>query len=574
MKIRLIIISIIAISSFDGFSQTDSNERYYYYNGEKRIVEVNKNKLIVYFEEDLEFESNLSKNYGAIRNIRNIESINGKYMVAKEIAVNRTEDYEKELAYLKNEEKVKVVEIVLGDSITIPVSNHFYVKLNDLKDTTLLHTFANNTKTKILRPVLYSDNWYVLEVDKNSVADCIGVSNIFFESNSFEKIDPGFIFNFSHNCVTDNSYDQQWSIDNTGIDINACGAWSHTAGSEDIILAVIDMGIDNDHDEFVNTEFTISYDADNRVSPAGLYDDHGNHVCGIISSNHNQYEIAGVAPGLSVMEISHSLMVDNTISEDLAAGINWAVKNGADILNNSWGDQGGEYYGEFQSTLLEDAIDNAIDSGRNGLGCVVAFTAGNHSPAMNYPAIYRAEILTVGAINSTGLRRNTSGFGHFLDVVAPGGGILSTIRNNQYDTWNGTSMACPHVSGVAGLVLSVRPCLSHKDVVDIIELTAQKVGGYNYQVQDYQGYPKPNGTYHLEMGYGLVDAEAAVNLATTFIRTFEESVFDTDATIRSCDIELHDCDITNNADIQIEVNNTVSITGTFNATLGCTLEIN
>ena len=69
---------------------------------------------------------------------------------------------------------------------------------------------------------------------------------------------------------------------------------------------------------------------------AQIYADHGTHVCGIISSNHNQFSIAGVAPGLSIMEVSHSMSLISTIPEDLAAGINWAVQNGADVLSNSW----------------------------------------------------------------------------------------------------------------------------------------------------------------------------------------------------------------------------------------------
>lgn len=100
-------------------------------------------------------------------------------------------------------------------------------------------------------------------------------------------------------------------------------------------------------------------------------------------------------------------------------------------------------------------------------------------------------------------------FGTQLDVVAPGSSILSTTPNNQTASWDGTSMATPHVAGVAALILSVNPCLTAQQVRDIIEQTAQKVGGYSYTTTS----GRPNGIWNNEMGYGLVDAHAAVLMA-------------------------------------------------------------
>jgi subtilisin family serine protease len=448
------------------------------------------------------------------------------------------------------------------------ISNLFYVKLKDEKDTLLLKKVAGYTKTKIIRKVYSIKKWYVLEVTKESTSNCLDLSNYFTETNYFDKIDPGFVFEFSTNCVSDSRYNEQWAIDNTGIDIHGCGAWNVTTGSSNVIVAIIDEGIDNGHNELTGVSFTSSYDALNRTSPAQIYGDHGTHVCGIISSNHNSSNIAGVAPGLSIMEISHPLTLISTISEDLASGINWAVQNGADVLSNSWGDHGGAYYNNLHSSLLEDAIDNAIENGRDGLGCIVVFASGNFAPSIDYPAYYRSEILTVGSITSTGQRSSFSGYGNLLDIVAPGSNILSIIRNNQYASWDGTSMATPHVSAIAGLILSENSSLTQSQVINIIESTAQKVGGYSYQTTD----GRPNGTWYSQMGYGLVDAFAAVQ-AVCSTTNFVNQTVTTNTNINGCYVNVQNVDVQNNSKLTIDADRDVTIFGSFTVEPGSTLEI-
>ena len=368
--------------------------------------------------------------------------------------------------------------------------------------------------------------------------------------------------------MSDARYSEQWAIDNTGIDINVCNAWNMTTGSNNIILAIIDDGIDNGHTEFIGTNFTVSYDALNRTSPAQLHGDHGTHVCGIISSNRNQASIAGIAPGLSIMEISHPLTLISTVSEDLATGINWAVQNGAHILSNSWGDQGGALYNDLHSALLEDAIDNALDNGRGGLGSIVVFAAGNWSTVIDYPASYRPEILVVGSNTSTGQRSDFSGIGDQLDIIAPGSEILSTIRNNQYEKWDGTSMATPHVSAIAGLILSRSSSLTRLQVVDIIESTAQKVGGYNYETTT----GRPNGSWNYQMGYGLVDAFSAVKISCNTTNLFDQTIA-TNTTVVDCKVNVQNVGVTGNSKLTIEAENEVIINEDFDVELGSELEI-
>ncbi len=508
MKKRILSV-VLFFCAIHCYAQKNAVNDYYYYRGEKKKLNVNKNRLVVYFEKDIGLEKSIEKQYNISRKIKVDESLTAQIkrqkLVSYELKID-SKRYNETYNSLKTNSKIKAVEKVVGDSIPIAISNYFYVKLKQVSDSVLLFQKAKETNTQIVRRVAFTDKWFVLETSKRSISNSLTVSNIFYETGLFDKVDPGFIFNFSHNCVVDTRYSEQWAIDNTGIDINACNAWNKTTGNNNIILAIIDRGIDNGHMEFTGINFAESYDAEDRTSPAQLHGNHGTHVCGIIGSNHNQASIAGVAPGLSIMEISHSMEFISTISEDLATGINWAVQNGAHILNNSWGDQGGAFYNNLHSELLEDAIDNALNNGRDGLGAIVVFASGNNSPAIDYPAYYRPEILVAGSIASSGQRSSFSGFGNNLDIVAPGSAILSTTMNNQYASWSGTSMAAPHISAVAGLILSVRPDLTGQQVRDIIEQTAQKVGGYSYS--NHSG--RPNGTWDDEMGYGLVDAYAAV----------------------------------------------------------------
>ncbi|MBO4656006.1 MAG: S8 family serine peptidase [Bacteroidales bacterium] len=340
------------------------------------------------------------------------------------------------------------------------------------------------------------------------------MSNMFYESGLFQNVDPGFVYELSVNCLTDNEFDAQWGMR----DIRACYAWMITKGDPSVSVAIVDQGVDKLHKEFENVNISFSFDVIDSTSPAVLYGEHGTHCAGIVFANHNQYDIAGVAPRASLVDISHPL--SGTFEEfvkDMAVAINYGAYNNVDILSNSWGFKRSESVNLVNSPLLESAIRNAIVNGRGGLGSVVVFAAGNtrsyYDPYFDvaYPACCNDSILVVGALDQYGIRGSFSKYGEELDVVAPGVDVYSCLPYNRYASWDGTSMACPHVAGVAALILSVAPSLTSKQVRDIIETTAQKVRTdvYTYSA----GQDHPNGTWNDEMGYGLVDAYAAVRMA-------------------------------------------------------------
>ena len=320
----------------------------------------------------------------------------------------------------------------------------------------------------------------------------------------FASAVPDFLSDDDASCTNDPDFSQLWGLSNSAnpnIDINACDAWSISEGAG-IKVAVLDSGIELTHIDLQANILPVSYDAETNSSPSRIYSDHGTHCAGIIAAvKNNNLQVVGIAPQCKLMSVSTNLPNSTENSRMRRAnGINWAWQNGADVINNSWSSS-------VRYDVIDDAIENALSFGRNGKGTVIVFATGNNAAStVNYPADCNPDILAVGAISSNGARASFSNYGTALDIVAPGQNILSTVLSNTTANNSGTSMACPYVAGVAALVLSVKPELSGQQVRDIIESTAQKVGSYTYQSTS----GRPNGSWHNQMGYGLVDAYEAV----------------------------------------------------------------
>ena len=475
---RILFVGLLCLSSAMGMSQ------YYYYRGNQVPLKINADSVVLY----------TTNNSRAIDN-DSIQSI--------VVASNSIKHYT-----AKRDATISSIEYIIGDSITRRMSNYFYIKLHNSADTILLNELVAETRTRLLGEVPYMRNWYKIMVSHSTINNTLEMSNYFYETGLFSDVDPGFVFHFTPNCVSDSLFSTQWGLPI----VNACDAWAHTKGERTIRVAVLDDGIDVNHSEFSGLSFIHPYDCYRNRTQHTVYGSHGTFVTGVLAANHNSQKIAGIAPNITIIPISHiqDPSSSSCMGEELASGISYAVSRGADIINCSWGDQGGIYYNNIRSSLLESAIDRALTDGRNGKGCTVVFASGNYGDSglpVDYPGCFDSRILVVGSIHPT-MRRSylTSYFGGTLDILAPGENICSTIQNNGYYTHNGTSFAAPIVSGVAALVLSINPDLTREEVTNIIELTAQKVGNLEYEIED----GRPNGKWHEEMGYGLVDAYAAV----------------------------------------------------------------
>lgn len=265
----------------------------------------------------------------------------------------------------------------------------------------------------------------------------------------------------------------------SGCDINVFPVWrNYTTGRPDVIVGVVDGGVDYSHEDLAdnmwhnpNQRGTGQYGYNFvKNSYAVTPDDHGTHVAGTIAAvNNNGIGVCGIAGGDSaggvsgVKIMSCQIFSGNDSSGNGAAAIKWSADNGAVISQNSWG------YPDLDSTpgSLKGAVDYFIKNAgfdENGIqtgpmaGGIVIFAAGNENK--NASSSDYESILCVTSVGADYRRAYYSNWGDFADIAAPGGDaakgnqVLSTLPGNKYGRMQGTSMACPHVSGVAALIVS------------------------------------------------------------------------------------------------------------------------
>ena len=493
---------------------SSAQQIYFYYNGCKVIKDASPNHLLVYFDKYADIKS-ITTQYQVFNVQQNTEK-GSAVGFSCEIFVP-SNGHDNVVQSLKANSNVLYIEPAIGDE-PIFSSRFFYVQLKEMEDYEVLLQEAKKIGAEVIREVPYADNWFSLSGEARSVRTSIELSNLMWETGMFRNVDPGFIPQviFNSSCVSDLKYDShQWNMHR----INACDAWEITTGDPSVRVAVIDRGMRLDHVELdgLNLVYSIDLRPENPSSPSVCYCDnipylppncHGAHVGGILFSDHNQNEIAGISPTVSALDFSIGLVDSHDDIPKFAAAIFGAVSQGARIINNSWGLTGD---GDSLYILLDGALEFAKQS-----NVLLVFSAGNDAPNMGFPAASNRNILAVGASTQADRRAEFSSYGPALDIVAPGVDILSAwgTSNTAYHIMEGTSMAAPLVSGVAALMLSVRPELNAMQVHDIINATAQKVNPSIYPYTDDPDHP--NGTWNEEMGYGLLDAYAAVRMAQTY----------------------------------------------------------
>ena len=254
---------------------------------------------------------------------------------------------------------------------------------------------------------------------------------------------------------------QLWGVDN----VDAPEVWNGGSGfsgatGSGTTIAVIDTGVDLDHPEFLD-RIVAGYDFVDNDATADDGNGHGTHVAGTIAGANDGTGITGVAYDAAIMPLR---VLDNDgygWTSDIISAVRWAADNGADVINLSLG--GGGY-----SQAMADSISYA-----SGRGSVVVMAAGNSGGSEpDYPAAHAIDHgIAVGAVDRN---RDLAGFSNRagtnqLDyVTAPGVNIYSGVPGGGYDTFNGTSMATPHVAGVAGLLKSHDGSLSASAIEDLL----------------------------------------------------------------------------------------------------------
>ena len=440
--------------------------------------------------------------------------------------------------------------ICMRDSVVQFAGEHLFLQVKENYSLTLLLDSLDILYWSIDVINQYLPNQYVVEIKGENAVDC---ANRLFETGKFVYSQPAF---YRANILQNAYYSQQWGLNNTGqfgdsigIDINAECAWNITNGDSNIIVAVSCNGVDLDH---VDLEENIlqGYDLLDSGTFGGYVGNayHGTVCTGIIAAVDNTVGIKGVANKCKILPIRFfgtQFAYDDRLVKSISIGMD------ADVINCSW--SGGE-----ESESITNIINLATTKGRGGKGCVLVFASGNlgYSHVL-YPADL-SNVIAVGAISQCGERKSLiscdgeqwlgrgSNYGSALDVVAPGVKIMTTTINDTFALFSGTTVACAHVSGVAALILSANPNLTSVEVKNIIEQTAQKVGNYSYDNDsDY-----PNGPWNENVGYGLVDACAAVQAALGVDLYTRDSVTDNGTEPNTIAIE----NIKNSPDIWLRQN--------------------
>jgi uncharacterized repeat protein (TIGR01451 family) len=269
--------------------------------------------------------------------------------------------------------------------------------------------------------------------------------------------------------------------------INAPAAWDVTLGDPNLIVAIVDTGIDPAHPEFAG-RLLAGYDFVNGDADTRDDNGHGTHVAGIAAAGiNNGIGMAGIA-GVSKILPVKVLSANNTgWWSDIADGITWAVDHGARVINLS-------IAGAIDSRPMRDAIAYA-----NAKNVVVVASAGNNGAGeVRYPASNEG-VIAVGATTPTGARWTLSNFGPNVDLMAPGVSIYSShwsaTGGSSYRFLSGTSMAAPHVAGAALLLLGRNPSLTSTQVKELLLDTAVDL--------DAPGVDSLT-------GYGLLNMQAAL----------------------------------------------------------------
>lgn len=382
---------------------------------------------------------------------------------------------------------------------------------------------------------------------------------------------PNFMVQVENGHIPNDEYfGKQYYLHNTGqvtndghfgtvdADIDAVEAWDITKGDNSIVVAVLDDGVTSDHPDLPNTRQIrlngsnfggIAGDGSNIDAPSPHLSDenHGNSCAGIIGATQdNGIGISGIAPLCKIMSVR--IPQTHASSSHYANAILFAHNNGAEIITGSWS--------VSYSPVIEMAIKTAINQ-----GTIVIFITNNNANhlvsndgSVGFPGSANIDnLITVGASDRNNNQANYSPNGVEVDIVAPSHSAYShqitgeaqniwtidMLNTVGYNTWpfsgsfplpaygeflpntgsnplaytgrmGGTSAAAPQVAGVAALMLSVNPCLSPKQVKDILINTTDKIGGYNYN------WNADKAGHSLELGYGKLNAHQAVVEAQNF----------------------------------------------------------
>ncbi len=394
--------------------------------------------------------------------------------------------------------------------------------------------FTNPTNQAIANDGGQSYSVYRLRLEPG--ADVTAVIQTLNNDPAIAFAEPDYL---AHIIATPNDplYSGQWGL----AQVQAPAAWDVTTGSSDVVIAVIDSGMDVNHPDLAGQLWTNpgeiagnGLDDDNNgyvddVNGWNMVDDnadlsdntgHGTQVSGIMAAtSNNNIGIAGLCGQCRIMVIKVTQAGGTANYSDIAAGINYAAQKGADVINLSLG----AYSDSITlKTVLADASETAVIIGG----------AGNDSDNTPfYPAAYDDYVLAIAGTTSSDTKVGTSNYGTWVDVAAPGEVITTTFDGNSYGVASGTSLAAPFAAGVAGLLRSQHPDWSANRVRAQIMHTTDGIDGLN------PGYEN-------QLGSGRLNAQQALTTAAQPMLVYDSYTVDREENGRPEPGSTVDVDIT------------------------------
>ncbi|PYZ96451.1 peptidase S8 [Alteribacter lacisalsi] len=253
-------------------------------------------------------------------------------------------------------------------------------------------------------------------------------------------------------------------------------------------VAILDTGIEASHEDLSanvkggHSVFTDSANIDPFYDPNG----HGTHVAGTVAAVDNDLGVIGVAPEADLYAVKVLSNAGSGSIAGIAEGIEWSIDNGMDIINMSLGaSQGSSILEQFSNLAYDEGLLVVAAAGNSG-------NRGGNNNTVGYPAAYDS-VIAVAAVDQNNNRATFSSTGPAVEISAPGVNVLSTTPGNNYASYNGTSMASPHVAGVAAQVWQANPGLSNTELRQLLNDTAVNLGPAH------------------QYGHGLVQSLDAIN---------------------------------------------------------------
>ena len=464
---------------------------------------------------------------------------------------------------LSREEDVRFAGRVLKEESSgkpVVFTENFFIKFWDEVTTSECESIIAKYQLNIKKSLSYAKNAYFVSSSEGTGLEIFQIAQQILEEKNTEFCHPELIRECRYRVI----HPQQWhlqeiTVNGTNIDAhpNIEKAWEMTKGS-DIVIAIVDDGVDIDHEEFSGDNKVVSpRDVTEQINDPrpkdpfaffDVFDNHGTACAGVACASGNN--ASGVAPDARLMPIRFASGLGSQAEADAFV---WATDQGADVISCSWGPEDGEWWNPSDpqhdvvaplpdSTRL--AINYAVENGRNGKGCVITWAAGNGNENVENDGYASYDkVIAVGACNDRNKRSIYSDFGESVWCCFPSNdfgyaplahpepissGIWTTDREgaagynpgiispfdsdppgddsgNYTENFGGTSSACPGVAGIAALILSANPDLYWYQVKDILALVAVKIDSSAGSYDSYGHSPF--------YGFGRPDAAKAVRIA-------------------------------------------------------------